>query len=103
MGLLTMMMPPQTNNRATMTVTGLVPAPSPSSSALNSTPKTGFIKPKTDTRLTGLTASQAGPQRVGDRGDKRHVDDERDGGGDFGGGQRAAHQKPDGGKDHATD
>lgn len=53
-----MMMPPQTNSRATITVTGLVPAPSPSSSALSSTPKTGFINPKTETRLTGLTASR---------------------------------------------
>ena len=50
-----MMMPPQTRSRATMTVTGLVPAPSLSSSALSATPKTGFIKPKTETRLTGLT------------------------------------------------
>ena len=33
-------------------------APSPSSSALSSTPKTGFINPKTETRLTGLTASR---------------------------------------------
>ena len=29
-----------------------------SSSALSSTPKTGFINPKTETRLTGLTASR---------------------------------------------
>ena len=51
----------------------------------------------------GVDGEQAGPQRVRDGGDKRHVDDERDGGGDFGGGQCAAHQKADGGEDQAAD
>ena len=65
-----------------MTVTGLVPAPSPSSSALSSYAKDGVHKPKDRDAADGVDGEQARPQRVGDRGDKRHVDDERDGGDD---------------------
>ena len=60
-------------------------------------------KAKDRNAADGVDGEQARPQRVGDRGDKRHVDDERDGGGNRRGGERAAHQKPDGGKDQAAD
>lgn len=52
-----MMMPPQTNSRATITVTGLVPAPSPSSSALNSTPRR-VHKPKDRDAADGVDGKQ---------------------------------------------
>ena len=51
----------------------------------------------------GVDGKQARPQRVGDRGDKRHVDDEHDGGDNRCGGERATHQKADGGEDQAAD
>lgn len=60
-------------------------------------------KPKDRDAADGVDGKQARPQRVGDRGDKRHVDDERDGRDDRSRVERTAHQKADGGEDQAAD
>ena len=59
--------------------------------------KDGVHKPKDRDAADGVDGKQARPQRVGDRGDKRHVDDEHDGGDNRRGGERATHQRADGG------
>ena len=52
-----MTMPTLTRARAATATSGLTTLVSPSRTAESRTPKTGFMKPKTATRETGLAAS----------------------------------------------